>query len=181
MTLITKALCIPAGAPTVSVLLLAIQRSERYQISRSLLLRLLIFTIYIQRNFNCREGGVIGQLGANSIVDYLMEGYFWIGVSGTAMTVLFGLGWGLTTVNRMAVTALHRIVTHSFVSLYIFDVWLLHRNDKFLVIEGMIWVKTSPLPCLVKTIKVDFYFTLNSCISITIHSCITSVTIIYSS
>ena len=44
------------------------------------------------------------------------------GLSGTAMTVRFGLGGVPTTVNRMAVTALHHIMTCLFVSLDMFDV-----------------------------------------------------------
>ena len=39
------------------------------------------------------------------------------GVSGTAMTFRFGLGGGRTTVNKITVNALHRIMTPSFVSL----------------------------------------------------------------
>ena len=44
------------------------------------------------------------------------------------MTVRFGLGEGPTTVNRMAVTFFHCIVTHPFVSLDMFDVLLVHNN-----------------------------------------------------
>ena len=129
MILITKALCPPAGASTIPFLLLAIQRSAQYQISWLLLLRLLILTIHIRRELNLREGGIIGRMGVTAIGGYLMERDFWRGVSGTAMTVRFSLGGVPTTVNRMDVTALHRIMTHSFVSLDMFSIWIIRNND----------------------------------------------------
>ena len=73
MTLITKALCLPVVASTIPVLLLAIQRSARYWISRSLLLQLLLLTIRLRRKFNLRQGGIIGRLGFTSIKGYLIE------------------------------------------------------------------------------------------------------------
>ena len=48
------------------------------------------------------------------------------------MTLLFCLGGGPTSVNRMAVTALHYMVTHLLVSLDMFYVWLVHNNYNFL-------------------------------------------------
>ena len=47
MTLTSKALCLPFGASNIPVLILTIQRSARYRISQSLLLRLLLLTIWI--------------------------------------------------------------------------------------------------------------------------------------
>ena len=44
------------------------------------------------------------------------------GFSGTGMTVRLGLGGVPNTVNIMAVTALHRIMNHLFLSLDMFDV-----------------------------------------------------------
>ena len=65
MKLITKELCLPVRASIIPVLLLAIQRSERYRMSQSLLLRLLLLAIRLQRNSNWTEGGIIGRLGDN--------------------------------------------------------------------------------------------------------------------
>ena len=45
------------------------------------------------------------------------------------MSVRFGLVGGPTTVNIFSVTALNCIMTHSFVSLDMFDVLLFHKND----------------------------------------------------
>ena len=122
MTLMTKALYLPVGASTIPVLLLEIQRSAQYRISRLLLLRLLLLTIRLRRKFNWREGGVIYQLGVTAIGGYLMEIDVYRGLSGTAMTVRFGLGGVPTTVHRMAVTSLHCIMNHLFVSLGMFAV-----------------------------------------------------------
>ena len=62
-----------------------------------------------------------------------MERDVWIGVSGTVMNFRFGLGGGPTNVNRMAMTALRCIMNHSFISLDIFFVLLVHNNDDFIV------------------------------------------------
>ena len=45
------------------------------------------------------------------------------------MSLQFVLGGGPTTVNRISVTALHRIMASSFVSLEMFSVQLVHSND----------------------------------------------------
>ena len=132
MELITKALCPLFGTSTITVLLLAIQRLARYRISRSLLLWLILLAIRIQRKLNWREGGIIGRLRVTDIGGHLLERYVWIGISGTAMTVWFGFGGGTTTVNMMDVTALHRIMTPSFVSLEMFSILLVHNNDDWL-------------------------------------------------
>ena len=129
MTLITKALCLPVRASTIPVLLLAIHRSAWYRISRSLLIKLLLFDIRLRRKFNWREGVIIGCLGVTVIWGYLKERDIWRWVSSTAMTIWFGLVGGYTTVNIMAVTALHIIMTHSCVSLEMFVVWITHNND----------------------------------------------------
>ena len=60
MTLITRELCIPVRDSSVPVILLVIQRSERYRISRSLLLRIMLLAIWLRRKLNWREGGIIG-------------------------------------------------------------------------------------------------------------------------
>ena len=112
MKLITKALCLPDGSSTIPVLILAIKRSAQYRIQQSLLIQLLIFNIWLQRNSNWSEVGIIGCLGVTIIGGYPIEIDVLIGVFGTDMDVGFGFGGGPTTVNRMAVTALHRIVTH---------------------------------------------------------------------
>ena len=132
MTLITKALRLLVGVSTIPVILLAIQRSARYRISWSLLLQLLLLTIQFQMNFNWRYGGIIGRIEVTNIGGYLIEINFCRGVSVTAMTVRFGL-WGRpNTVNRMTVTALHHITNHSFVSIDMFAVWLVHKHENFL-------------------------------------------------
>ena len=108
VTLITKSLCLPIGASTISVLLLVIQISARYRRSRSLLLLLLLLAVQLLRRLKIREGGILWRLGVNEIGCYLMEGYVWREVSSTAVAVKFGLGGGSTTVNRMDMTALHQ-------------------------------------------------------------------------
>ena len=50
-----------------------------------------------------------------------MERYFLRGISGTAMNVQFGFGGGPTTVNRMAVTALHCIMNPLLLTFVMFD------------------------------------------------------------
>ena len=117
-----KALCLPVGASTISVILLKIQRSAQYRRSQSLLILLLILDIRLRRKLKIREGGRIVRLGVPIIVGYLMEIYVLRGVSGTNMTVQFSFGGGPTDVNRMSVTALHCIMTHLFVPLDMFSV-----------------------------------------------------------
>ena len=69
------------------------------------------------------EGGsYIREAGVTSIGDYSMERYVGIGVSGTDMSVKFGLGGGPTTLNIISMTALHHITTPSFVSHVMFAV-----------------------------------------------------------
>ena len=75
----------------------------------------------LRRKFKIREGGIKGRLGVTEIVGYLMEKYDRRGFSGTAMDVLFGLGGGTTTVNRMDVTALHRIANPSLLTVDMFE------------------------------------------------------------
>ena len=58
-----------------------------------------------------------------------MERDVWRGFSGTDIDVRFGFRGGSTTVNRMAVTALHPIMTHPFFSIAMFSVWIVHNND----------------------------------------------------
>ena len=48
------------------------------------------------------------------------------------MSVRFGLGVGPTTLNRISVTALHRIINPSFISLDMFAFLLVHNNYEFL-------------------------------------------------
>ena len=92
MKLISKALCLPVGASTIPVLLLVIQKSARYRILQSLLLLILLLAIQIRRKLKRREGGIMWRMGVTEIWGHLMERYIWIGVSGTAMAVRFGLG-----------------------------------------------------------------------------------------
>ena len=132
MALMTKSLCISIWDSAIPVLLLEIQRSARYRISRSLLLPILLLAIQLRRKFNWRELCIIGWIGVTAIVCYLMERYVWRWVSGTAMFVGFGFGGGPTTVNTISMTALHRIMNPSFVSLNMFSVWLFHNNYDFL-------------------------------------------------
>ena len=132
MILITKALCIPVEDSTITLLLPAIKISARYQISRLLLLQLLLLSIHIQRKFNWREGGIIGRIGVTTIECYLTERYVWRRVSGTVMSIWFGLGGGPTTVNIISVTALYHIMTPLFISIGMFSVWLVHNNDEWL-------------------------------------------------
>ena len=131
MILITKALCLLIGASNITVLL-EIHRSARHRISRSLLLRLLILAIRLQRKLNWKDGVIIVRIGFTDTGGYLIERYLWRGVSGTTMTVRFCFRGGPTTVNRISVTSLHHIMTHLFVFLEIFFVWLVHNNDYFL-------------------------------------------------
>ena len=135
MTFIMKALCIPFGASTIPFLLFAIQISAQYQISQSLLLRLLLTDIWLQRKLNWGEGGIIGLLGVRFIGVYIMERYVWRGVSGTSMDVRFSLVGGPTTVNIISVTDLYCIMTHLFFFLDMCDVWLVHNNDYCLVYQ----------------------------------------------
>ena len=74
MILIIKALCLSVIASTIPVLLLSIQR---YRISSSLLLPLLLLVINIWGELKSREGGIIGQLGVTAVWVYLMERYVW--------------------------------------------------------------------------------------------------------
>ena len=67
MKLITKAQCLPVGASTITVLLLAIHRSAQYQRSQSLLLLLLVLAIQLQGKLKRRDGGIIGRLGVTEI------------------------------------------------------------------------------------------------------------------
>ena len=126
---IMKALCIPVGASTIPVILLEIQRSAQYRISRSLLIRLMILTIRLQSKLNYREGVIIGCKGVTNIVFYLMGRDVWRWFSGTSMNVRLGFGGGHTTVNRMSVIALNWVMTHSFVSLGMSDFLLFHNNE----------------------------------------------------
>ena len=71
--LITESLCLPAIDWTIPVLLLAIQRSSRYQRSLLLLLLIMLLDIRLQRKFKIREGDIIGHIGVTTIGDYLME------------------------------------------------------------------------------------------------------------
>ena len=48
------------------------------------------------------------------------------------MTVRLGLGLVPNTVNIMAVTALHLIMNHFFLSLDMIDVLLVHNNDDYI-------------------------------------------------
>ena len=48
------------------------------------------------------------------------------------MTVRLGSRGVPNTVNIMAVTALHRIMNHLFLSLDMFDVQLVHNNDNYI-------------------------------------------------
>ena len=48
------------------------------------------------------------------------------------MTVRLGLGVVPNTVNIMAVTALHLIMNHFFLSLDMIDVLLVHNNDDYI-------------------------------------------------
>ena len=105
MKLIIKALCLPVVSSTIPVLILAIQRSSLYHISLLLLLILLILAIWILWKLKSKEGGIIGSLGVTTIGCYITEIDVWRWVSITAMTVLFGVRWGPTTVNRITVTA----------------------------------------------------------------------------
>ena len=122
MTLITKKLCIPVGDSTIIVILLVVHISARYRIPRLLLLRLMLLDIQLRRKFNWRDGGIIGRLGVTAIGGYLIEIDVLIGVSGTAISIRFGLEGGLTDVNIIYVTALHHITTPSFVLLDMFDI-----------------------------------------------------------
>ena len=72
MTFIMKELCITLGDSDIPVLLLAIQRSEWYRISWSLLLLLLILAIRLWRKLIWRERGIIGWLGVTYIGGYPM-------------------------------------------------------------------------------------------------------------
>ena len=132
MKLIKNTLCIPLRDSDTPVLLLVIKISAQHRISRLLLLRLLTLAIRLRRNFNWREGGIIGRPGFNIIWGYLTEIYVWRGVSGTSMSVWLGFLGGPTTVNRNSMTPLHCIRTPLFVSLGMFSVWLVHKNDDFL-------------------------------------------------
>ena len=145
MKLITKSLCIPVESSTIPFLILIIQRSAQYLISQSLLIRLLILAIWLRRKFNWRDAGIIGRLGFTGIGFYLMERYFWIGFSGTSMTVWFGFVGEPTTVNRMFMTYLHFIITHSFASLDMFFVLLVHKNDNFLVYQLVSMMPFMPM------------------------------------
>ena len=129
MKLITKAMCILVRDSTTTFLLLTIKRSSWYQMSRSLLLRLLLLAIRLRRKLNWMEGGIIGRVGVTTIGGYLMDIYVWIGVSDTAMYVGFYFRGGHTDVNRISMTDLHLIMTPLFVSLDMFDVWLVNNND----------------------------------------------------
>ena len=132
--LTTKELCIPVVASTIPVPLLTIQISARYQRPQLLPLLLLILAIPMERNLKRRDGGIIGRLGVTEILCFLMERDVWIVFYGTAMTIQFGLGVLPTTVNIMAMTALHRIMNplllnvdmSSLVVVLMFDVWIFH-------------------------------------------------------
>ena len=172
MILIMKALFLPFVASTIPVLLFVINRSSWYKISQLLLLRLMLLAIRLWRKLNWREGCIIHWLGVTNIGGPQMERGVSRGFSGTAMTVWFGFGGGTTTVNRIAVTASHHIMTRSFVSLDMFSIWLVHKmatdyDSRLLIlclsylcgfIKSMIWVKTSPPPSFVKSIKYNFSF-----------------------
>ena len=67
------------------------------------------------------------------------------GSSGTAMTLQFGFRGGPTTVNRMAVTYLYRIITHLFASLENFDVLLFYNNDYYLVYQLAAMIPFMPI------------------------------------
>ena len=73
MILITKALCLPVGDSYIPVLLLIIKRPAQYWISLLLMLRLLILAIWLWRNLNWGEGGIIGWIGVTIIGVYLTE------------------------------------------------------------------------------------------------------------
>ena len=72
-----------------------------------------------------------------AILVYLKEINVWRLVSGTAMDVWFSLVGGPTTVNRMAVTALHHIMNPFLLTVDIFAlifvfmlyVWIICYND----------------------------------------------------
>ena len=61
-----------------------------------------------------------------------MERYLQRGFYGNTTPVRFGLGGETTTVNRMATPDLHCIMTHLFISLRMFSVSIVHKNDEFL-------------------------------------------------
>ena len=135
MKIIKKAPCIPVWDSTIPYLLLAIQRSERYWISRSPLLWILLLSIPLWRKLDSRDGGIIDRLGVTDIGGYLVERDVWRGVSGTSMDVRFSLVGGPTTVNIISVTDLYCIMSHLFFFLDMCDVWLVHNNDYCLVYQ----------------------------------------------
>ena len=98
-------------------------------ISRSLLIQIFLLEIRLWRNLNFRDGGIIGRVGVTSIGGYLMGIDVWRGIYVTEMAVRFDLGGGPATVNRVYVTDLYRITTHSFFYLDMFYVWIIHNND----------------------------------------------------
>ena len=83
----------------------------------------MLLVIKLQSKFIWREVRIIRRLEVTAIGGFLMEKYVWIGVIGT----------GPTTVDNFSVTDLHCIKIPSFVSLDMHDVWLVHKNDNFLV------------------------------------------------